>query len=338
MIIYKDSYFDSKLDYFKSKYPILKDTSIRLSQDLGRNDRGQIRVGTYDIPRNLIILLDSPIIDFYPNNTLAHEVAHALNWLIKKGRGHNTDWKTFCNDIYVKTGILPSHMGCYSTSEDSVGTGYISDFTYAQLKTIQIINNPDTNCKILEGDDDTVIYVKRHKARVRYWMTQFAEALLERADHHDDSKLKEPEISMWREMDKEPRYPYSEDPESDYQKKLRKYKPVFEQHWRNNRHHWEFFQMGLDPFGPEILDLIELICDQLLGYKFNVSYLEAMKDCQRLKTKFGLSEELTTLIENTVRNHFVDFGGSREEAQIRLQAKTDLRDLPTSGVLIDLRA
>ena len=96
--------------------------------------------------------------------------------------------------------------------------------------------------------------------------------------------------------------------------------------------------MGLDPFGPEILDLIELICDQLLGYKFNVSYSEAMKDCQRLKTKFGLSEELTTLIENTVRNYFVDFGGSREEAQIRLQAKTDLRDLPTSGALIDLRA
>lgn len=63
-----------------------------------------------------------------------------------------------------------------------------------------------------------------------------------------------------------------------------------------------------------------------------------MKDCQRLKTKFGLSEELTTLIENTVRNYFVDFGGSREEAQIRLQAKTDLRDLPTSGALIDLRA
>ena len=96
--------------------------------------------------------------------------------------------------------------------------------------------------------------------------------------------------------------------------------------------------MGLDPFGPEILDLIELICDQLLGYKFNVSYLEAMKDCQRLKTKFGLSEELTTLIENTVRNHFVDFGGSREEAQIRLQAKASLRDLPTAGVLVDLRA
>lgn len=139
-------------------------------------------------------------------------------------------------------------------------------------------------------------------------------------------------------MDKEPRYPYSEDPESDYQKKLRKYKPVFEQHWRNNRHHWEFFQMGLDPFGPEILDLIELICDQLLGYKFNVSYIKAMKDCQRLKTKFGLSEELTTLIENTVRNYFVDLGTPKEEAQIRLQAKTSLRDLPTSGVLIDLRA
>ena len=96
--------------------------------------------------------------------------------------------------------------------------------------------------------------------------------------------------------------------------------------------------MGLDPFGPEILDLIELICDQLLGYKFNVSYIKAMKDCQRLKTKFGLSEELTTLIENTVRNYFVDLGTPKEEAQIRLQAKTSLRDLPTSGVLIDLRA
>lgn len=318
IILFEDDAYNHKLDYFKNKYPELKDTKIRLTQDLGTSEeestKGLQLVGLYNKEKNLIVLLECFAVD-ESCSVLAHEIAHALNWLVNKETGHTPLWKKWCEDIYAKTGVLADRLNSYDLTNASLGDPYSAYSKYCSYtSTYQLEKNNPT--KISEGDDDTVIYIKRHKARVRYWMNQFASSLLKRADNHDDSKLREPELSMWRKMDEEPRYEYSEDPNSSYQRKLRRYKEVFELHYDHNRHHMEYFQRHNDEFGMDLLDLLEFICDQLLGYKFNVNYTKAMQECKRMEKKYGWAsaeEEnphpIAALLEATIRNHFCSFGG-----------------------------
>lgn len=51
-------------------------------------------------------------------------------------------------------------------------------------------------------------YIIRHKANVQSRMLKLSQLLKNRADLHDNSKLEEPELTEWKKMDKEPRYPY----------------------------------------------------------------------------------------------------------------------------------
>lgn len=344
MVLFKDELYNHKLDYFKGKYPVLKNTQIRLTQDLGKSidpdTYGKERIGLYDVGRNLIILLDCYATE-KGTSILAHEVAHALNWLVDQQMGHSKSWKKWCNDIYYKTGIMPNHSN--SVSNEMIGNPYAAYVKYCE-KTSHYQLDKNNPAKIEPGDDDTVIYIKRHKARVRYWMNQFASSLLTRADNHDNSKLKEPEISLWRNMDKEPRYPYSEDPNSDYQQKLKRYRPVFELHYDHNRHHMEYFQRHNDEFGMDLLDLLEFICDQLLGYKFDVSYTKAMSECKRMEKKYGwVSEDsemvhpIASLLEATIRNYFVTFGGA-EANELLENPNGGLSNLKEFGNLVNIEA
>lgn len=346
MVLFKDELYNHKLDYFKGKYPVLKNTQIRLTQDLGKSINpdtyGEERIGLYDESHNLIILLDCYATE-RGTSILAHEVAHALTWLVDHERGHGDLWKKWCDNIYYKTGIMANHSSSVYSNE-AIGNPYAAYVKYCE-KTSHYQLDKNNSAKIEPGDDDTVIYIKRHKARVRYWMNQFASSLLTRADNHDNTKLQEPEISLWRNMDKEPRYLYSEDPNSDYQQKLQRYRPVFELHYDHNRHHMEYFQRHNDEFGMDLLDMLEFICDQLLGYKFNVSYTKAMSECKRMEKKYGwVSEDpevvhpIASLLEATIRNYFVTLGGTEADKKLQEIGKTNLDSLSETGNLVNLKA
>lgn len=290
MTTYSNTDLQKVLRYFRAKFPILSFTKACFTQRIDTDTKGMVVVGYYDSTTNTIIILDDPRADFFMYETFAHEVAHAINWLRNKEHGHTDSWRAVCREVYEVTGILPSR----------VKNSWPDDCSMKQPKN-PYEGIPQT---IKYGDDETVIYIKRHKERIKYWMTNFANALIQRAEVHDNSKLQEPELSMWRNMDKEPRYPYSEKPDSPYQQKLKRYYPVFEQHWKTNRHHLEYFRYNED-FGLDLLDLIELICDQLLGYKMEMGYDRAMRECDRLQDRYDLPLPILDLIRNTVRNYFL---------------------------------
>ena len=104
-------------------------------------------------------------------------------------------------------------------------------------------------------------YIGGHISRVQKWISQFSAILYGRGLNHDKSKLCEPEFSMWKKMDQEPRYPYGT---KEYQEKINRYQGVFKHHYLHNKHHPEhwcgyYFEMDL-------IDVIEMLCDWL-GYK-----------------------------------------------------------------------
>lgn len=154
--------------------------------------------------------------------------------------------------------------------------------------------------------DITKKYIFKHKTTIIKWMEIIINELKRRAIAHDNSKLKEPEISGWRKMDKESRHPYGS---KEYFEKLKKYKNLLMEHWRKNRHHPEYWKINSLENDRDLLDVIEMLIDWL-SYKNDLLSLKDSLDIVSKQTKrYHFSEELTELIKNTVINYFSFPGG-----------------------------
>lgn len=122
--------------------------------------------------------------------------------------------------------------------------------------------------------------------------------IIRRAENHDKSKLEEPELSMWKAMDKEPRYEYGT---SEYENKLKRYKKLFDHHYKHNRHHPEHFQFGISDM--TLVDLMELLADWM-GYKDIVTVSDAIKVCEQQMKRYKFPEELRSIFTNTILRYF----------------------------------
>ena len=128
-------------------------------------------------------------------------------------------------------------------------------------------------------------YVNSHINRVQKWIGKFSTILFIRGINHDKSKLCEPELSLWKKMDEEPRYPYGT---SKYKEKLNRYKEVFQQHYKHNKHHpehWSGYYCDMD-----LMDVIEMLCDWL-GYKDDITLKEAEILVNQQCERYGFNEE-----------------------------------------------
>lgn len=153
------------------------------------------------------------------------------------------------------------------------------------------------------GDLSTKEYIEKHKLNVSKRIQRFISLLQSRSINHDNSKLMEPEYSLWCAMDQEPRYKYGT---PEYEDKLRRFRKVFELHYKANRHHPEHHLNGVNDMN--LIDLIEMLCD-FISYKDNITYTEASTMLDKQADRFGFSEEIRTLLMNTLKDYYVNFGG-----------------------------
>lgn len=153
---------------------------------------------------------------------------------------------------------------------------------------------------------NTEDYIKRHIDRVRKHLLTFILLLQVRAQRHDYSKLQEPEINWWKDMDKEPRYAYGT---PEYVAKMRRWKFVFDHHYKHNRHHPEHFEFGVQ--GMNLVDVIEMLCDWI-GYRDKISITEAISTVEQQMERYGFSEDLSCIIKNTLIDYFSIMGGFRK--------------------------
>lgn len=160
---------------------------------------------------------------------------------------------------------------------------------------------------------NTEKYILEHKNRVNNWLLSFAFELLKRGGGHDNSKLQEPEISGWKQMDQEPRYNYGT---KEYFDKLNKYHWLMEEHWSKNRHHPEYWEINKDDKSRDLIDILEMLADWS-SYKDKVSYSEASRMIEKQSERYNLSDEMRDLLLNTLTNYFVSFGNldNKEEKE-----------------------
>lgn len=150
---------------------------------------------------------------------------------------------------------------------------------------------------------ETEEYIKGHISRVRRHINTFIQLLIRRAEKHDKSKLEEPELSWWKEMDKEPRYPYGSE---EYKQKIKRWSKVFKHHYQYNRHHPEHYEYGVSEM--TLIDIVEMMCDWL-GYKDTTTVTEAIKVCDEQMARYDISEELRQIIFNTLLRYYSLMGG-----------------------------
>ena len=149
---------------------------------------------------------------------------------------------------------------------------------------------------------ETTETIEKHIASVQLNLEKIILETLERYKKHDQSKLQEPEISLWEKMDQEKRYPYGT---KEYFDKMERNKEVFDLHYKANSHHPEHFQNGISDM--DLVDLTEMLCDWF-AYKQNVSYKEASELIDKQAKRFNMSEDITNVLKNTVLNYFVSIG------------------------------
>lgn len=141
-------------------------------------------------------------------------------------------------------------------------------------------------------------YINSHINRVQNWINRFTGILFNRGKVHDKSKLNEPEFSMWKKMDEEPRYKYGT---KEYNEKINRYKEVFNLHYQQNRHHpehWSSFYSEMD-----LIDVIEMLCDWL-GYKDDITIKEAEELVNIQCKRYGFNSTFQNLLYNTLKNYF----------------------------------
>ena len=139
----------------------------------------------------------------------------------------------------------------------------------------------------------------KHKKWVRYLMDILIEDLDDRAKHHDDSKLEEPEKPLFDEYS--PKLSKCTYGSEEYKEFLKGLKPALDHHYEVNSHHPEHYENGIDAMN--LLDLVEMICDWLASSKRHDDG-NIYKSLEINKKRFKMSDQLYSILKNTVDLYF----------------------------------
>jgi len=151
------------------------------------------------------------------------------------------------------------------------------------------------NDKTVQG----MMEAMKHIHRVRELIFQMIRELDDRARNHDLSKLESPEKEIFGEYT--PELSKVEYGSPEYKVLLEKVKPAIEHHYANNRHHTEFHKHGINDM--TLVDLVEMLVDWKAATE-RLKNGNIRKSIEINAERYGISEQLTKIFENTVREYF----------------------------------
>lgn len=143
-----------------------------------------------------------------------------------------------------------------------------------------------------DSTEDTLDHIGKVQARL-YEVTS---NLIERGPRHDASKLQEPEKSgydrlTWQLKD----LVYGSD---EHRAALAEAKLVIDHHYAHNSHHPEHYPNGIA--GMSLLDLVEMLCDWKAASE-RTKQGSIAASLAHNKQRFGIDDQLSAILENTVR-------------------------------------
>lgn len=135
----------------------------------------------------------------------------------------------------------------------------------------------------------------RHIEMVRNLLDHIHTELIKRAQKHDQSKLKSPEVELFTEFTaKLAELTYGS---TEYDACKEQMGSALEHHYANNRHHPEHFKNGINDMN--LVDLLEMLCDwKAASSRHNDGNLR--KSIEINGKRFSMAPQLITIFENSI--------------------------------------
>ena len=167
--------------------------------------------------------------------------------------------------------------------------------------------------------------IKSHIREVSRKINILVKLLKERALKHDKSKLQYPELQGFIRMDQEPRYEYGT---PAYFDKMKRYEYVFKHHYENNPHHPEHYDGWICEM--DLLDIMEMLCDWT-SYREGLTAEEAIATVEQQAKRFHLSDELSSIMLNTLKRYLVNFSDFDRFMGFKAEDSMDVKALNDFG-------
>ncbi len=164
------------------------------------------------------------------------------------------------------------------------------EYTDIYVKLNRPSKNPDnTN---YDSAVDTLLHIKR----VNSLHLQACAELMKRAQHHDDSKLKNPEKPFFdSETPKLAGLTYDT---PEYEESRRILKPALDHHYAHNSHHPEHYKEGINDF--DLFDLLEMFFDWKASSERHHDG-NILQSIEKNADRFGISPQLIRILNNTAK-------------------------------------
>lgn len=137
--------------------------------------------------------------------------------------------------------------------------------------------------------------IRIHKFNVMRNMDKIVDLLIEVSRLHDDSKLKEPEYSiMKKNIESLRKLTYGS---KEYKLKLKEMDKALTHHYKNNDHHPEHFENGINDMN--LVQVVEMFCDWFAA-TLKHDDGDIMESIRINKDRFNMSDQLVNIFINTV--------------------------------------
>lgn len=140
-----------------------------------------------------------------------------------------------------------------------------------------------------------------HIKRVQELMNKMVVDLQKRSKEHDKSKLVEPELSGYTKVIPQLRDKKYGTPE--YHKVWNEARPTLDHHYKENRHHPQHFKNGIQDM--TLVDLMEMISDWT-GASERSGKPKILSSMDSNQKRFKLSDEMRKVLENTIKEYFIE--------------------------------
>ena len=145
---------------------------------------------------------------------------------------------------------------------------------------------------------DLTVDTNKHIIRVNELANVLSEIFLNQCKKHDESKLEDPEKSLFDIYSpKLKNCTYGSD---EYKSYLKELKPALDHHYAKNFHHPEHYKNGIDDM--DLIDLLEMFVDWKASSERHDSG-DIIKSIEINKKRFNMSEQLANIFLNTINNY-----------------------------------
>lgn len=144
--------------------------------------------------------------------------------------------------------------------------------------------------------EDCIRDTFKHIETVRDNLESVFENLEKRAIEHDQSKLYEPELSIFTEYT--PKLANTTYGSDEYKEHLKGMKVGLDHHYANNKHHPEYWENGINDMS--LLDIIEMLADwKAATQRHNDG--DILKSLEINIKRFNIDKQLASILLNTIK-------------------------------------